>query len=115
MTMLFYHGTSEESWKAIQEEGILYGRRFVTDGHGNVIKEVQRCTYLTPMIEEAMCYGQVILEVKYDPSRKGAKNNYIDGCWQVRIYEPIDITDVHRMNGAEVEAEYNKRKEELCI
>ena len=44
--MIFYHGTSEDNWKQIQEEGLLWGRRYVTDGNGNIIKEVSRCTYL---------------------------------------------------------------------
>ena len=49
--MIFYHGTSEENWNAIQKEGILYGRRFVTDSKGNIVKEVDRCTYLAVDVE----------------------------------------------------------------
>lgn len=29
--MIFYHGTSLENWKLIQEEGILFGKLFVND------------------------------------------------------------------------------------
>ena len=89
--MIFYHGTNKENWDAIQKEGILYGRRYITDNNGNIINEVSRCTYLATDLEEAKCYGNVILQVEYDPFQHKDKNNYINGCWQVRVYEPIPI------------------------
>ena len=95
--MKFYHGTTLENWKLIQEEGILFGRRYIIDNDGNKLEEVSRCTYLTPMIEEARCYGDVVLEVEYEPyDGNGNKkhNNYIEDCWQFRVYEPISIKDV---------------------
>jgi len=92
--MTFYHGTSKENWEAIKKEGILYSRRFVTDNDGNIIKEVSRCTYLATDLEEAKCYGDVILQVEYDPFKHKKKNNYIDGCWQIRVYEPISISKI---------------------
>ena len=95
--MIFYHGTSKENWDAIQKEGILYGRRFVTDDNGNVIKEVARCTYLAIDLEEAKSYGDVVLRVEYDPFKHKEKNNYIDGCWQVRVYEPISISKIQEI------------------
>jgi len=91
--MIFYHGTSEENWEAIQKEGILYGRRFVIDNDGNVVKEVDRCTYLATDIEEAKCYGNVVLQVEYDPFLS-RHNNYKENCWQVRVYEPISISKI---------------------
>lgn len=94
--MRFYHGTSEENWIAIQKEGILYGRRFVTDSSGNAIKEVDRCTYLAIDKEEAKCYGDVVLEVEYDPF-SSEHNNYVEDCWQVRVYEPISIDNIKRI------------------
>ena len=94
--MIFYHGTSEENWAAIQKEGILYGRRFVTDSNGNIIKEVDRCTYLAVDVEEAKCYGDVILEVEYDPY-SSRHNNYTEDCWQLRVYEPISIDNIRRI------------------
>ena len=90
--MIFYHGTNEETWQEIQKEGILFGRRF----WGN--KEVDRCTYLAVDIEEAKCYGDVVLEVEYDPYKHKKLNNYIEDCWQLRVYEPILITNIKRIN-----------------
>jgi RNA:NAD 2'-phosphotransferase (TPT1/KptA family) len=44
--MTFFHGTSKENWKTIQEEGVLWGRRYIVDNEGRPVKEVSRCTYL---------------------------------------------------------------------
>ena len=95
--MIFYHGTLKEKWNVIQKEGILYGRRFVVDDKGNIIKELDRCTYLAVDFEEAKCYGDIILQVQYDPFEHKEKNNYIDGCWQVRVYEPIPISKIQEI------------------
>lgn len=92
--MTFYHGTSKENWDAIQEEGVLWGRRFIVDNNGNPIREVDRCTYLATDIKEAEHYGEVVLKVEYNPFINPRNNNYIDGCWQVRVYEPIPISDI---------------------
>lgn len=92
--MIFYHGTSKENWSAIQKEGILYGRRYITANNGNVIKEVDRCTYLAIDIEEAKYYGEIVLQVEYDPTIHPKMNNYIDSCWQFRVYEPITIKNI---------------------
>lgn len=102
--MRFYHGTSKKNWKAIQKEGFLFGRRFVTDNDGNIIKEVDRCTYLAVDLEEAKQYGEVVLEVEYNPfnedgsirtdKRHSPLNNYISECWQMRVYEPIPIENI---------------------
>ena len=94
--MVFYHGTSKENWNAIQKEGILYGRRFVTDDNGNIIKEIDRCTYLAVDLEEAKCYGDVVLQVEYNPLNS-KRNNYKEGCWQVRVYEPIPISKIQEV------------------
>lgn len=94
--MVFFHGTSKENWNAIQKEGILFGRRFVTDDNGNIIKEVDRCTYLAVDLEEAKCYGDVVLQVEYNPLNS-KHNNYKEGCWQVRVYEPIPISKIQEV------------------
>ena len=91
--MIFYHGTSKENWKAIQEEGILWGRRFIKDDYGNIITEIDRCTYLATDKEEAEKYGNVVLEVEYDPLLS-CNNNYDPVCWQFRVYEPIEIKNI---------------------
>lgn len=95
--MTFYHGTTEKYWTEIQKEGILYGRRYVTNNNGSIVKEVERCTYLATTIDEAKCYGSVILEVEYDPYKHPTKNNYVPDCWQVRVYEPISITNIKKV------------------
>lgn len=80
--MIFYHGTTKEKWAEIQEEGVLWGVR----------NAPSRCTYLTPMIEEARCYGEIVLRVDYDPLE--GDNNYVGGCWQHREYFPIALDQV---------------------
>ncbi len=105
--MIFYHGTSEENWKDIQKEGILFGRRYITDREGNIIKEVDRCTYLATDLKEAKQYGNIVLKVEYNPldsegnvrkDKRGIPfNNYIPDCWQIRVYEPININDIERI------------------
>ena len=95
--MIFYHGTSQESWKTIQQEGFLYGRRYIIDNNGKIIKEVSRCTYLATDLEEAKHYGEVVLQVEYDP-KSSKHNNYIDGCWQLRVYEPIPLSQIKPLN-----------------
>lgn len=83
---------------------VLFGRRFIIDNEGNPIKEVSRCTYLTNVLKEAKCYGDVVLEVEYNPFNKNGRikkdkrgrplNNYNPDSWQMRVYEPIMIDDV---------------------
>ena len=95
--MIFYHGTNKEAWTEIQREGVLWGRRWITDNDETKIKEVDRCTYLAVDLEEAKYYGDVVLQVEYDPMKPGAKNNYCEGCWQVRVYEPIPLHDINKI------------------
>ena len=80
--MIFYHGTSKENWDAIQKEGILFNGRV---------------TYLSIDLDEAKCYGAIVLQVEYDPTIHPDMNNYIDGCWQLRVYEPIPISKIKAM------------------
>ena len=77
--MIFYHGTSKENWDTIQREGILFNGRV---------------TYLAVDMEEAKCYGNIVLQVEYDPTTHPNMNNYVDGCWQFRVYEPITISNI---------------------
>jgi len=85
--MTFYHGTSEESWEKIQKEGVLFGERGTPS----------RCTYLAVDKEAAEHYGGVVLKVEYDPAIHPMDNNYVEGCWQVRVYEPIPIENITRI------------------
>ena len=97
--MRFYHGTTEENWEKIQQEGVLLGVRHVLGVNGLVSKKYKpsRCTFLATNLLEAKCYGDVVLEVDYDPSKNKQENNYIEGCWQVRVYEPIPLSNVKRI------------------
>jgi hypothetical protein len=91
--MIFYHGTSEENWEKIQKEGILWG-----------IGRSYRYTYLTPEIEVAKGFGNVILEVIYEPLGVGSgiDNFGFDpppgmSCWQFSVFIPIEISKVKRI------------------
>lgn len=95
--MIFYHGTTKKNWEAIQKEGVLYGRRFISDNKGNPIKEVGRCTYLAVDKEVAEQFGDVVLKVEYNPFNNPKHNNYIEGCWQVRVYEPIPLSNIEKI------------------
>ena len=91
--MIFYHGTTPENWLKILEEGVLFGRRHFTDN--GITKEVDRCTYLALEPEEANNYGDILLQVEYDPDKDNAKHNKFDkDSWQLRVYEPIPIENV---------------------
>lgn len=85
--MKWYHGTNKEAWEHIQKEKILFG---IDKFDNNALRK----TYLAVDIKEAKCYGNVLLEVEYDPTIHPNMNNYIDGCWQVRVYEPIPISKI---------------------
>lgn len=88
--MNFFHRTSEEAWKLIQEEGVLWG---VTSSY--------RFTYLSPL-DFGESYGPVLLQVEYDPSGP-PKDNYgfnpPEGqiCWQFSVFDPIPIEKVVRI------------------
>ena len=105
--MIFYHGTTEENWKLRQEEKCLFGRRYVLNDNGSILKEVSRCTYLALDKNEAEQYGDVVLEVNYNPYdekwkiRKDKRgyplNNYSPDSWQLRVYEPIGLNNIKRI------------------
>ena len=89
--MIFYHGTSEKVYKEILDEGILYGKRGYFEG-----KLLDRCTYLAVDKKEAEQYGKIVLQVEYNPYQS-THNNYKEGCWQFRVYEPISIENIKRL------------------
>ena len=103
--MKFYHGTTEENWKKIQAEGILWGGDTYHKTRG---KQGYRYTYLTPYLEVAEQYGskEVILEVEYDPV--GVDGRGIDNygfnppqgqtCWQFSVFIPIGLEKVRRLS-----------------
>jgi len=92
--MIWYHGTTEDNWKKIQAEGVLFGVRRVVSSKYPHFFNPSRCTYLATDKIEAGMYGDVVLEVEYDPNINPDMNNYSEGAWQVRVYEPIPISNV---------------------
>ena len=87
--MKFYHGTNKEKWEIAKKRGYLLHDR-ATEEYPNM----SPCTYLAVAKEEAMQYGEVLLEVEYDPKINPEKNNYYPEGWQVRVYEPIPIASI---------------------
>ena len=101
--MKFYHGTSKKNWELIKKEGVLWGYR-IHDGRKTLD---YRYTYLTPHMDVAEAYGEVMLEVEYNPVSpkpvKGIDNygfNPPEGqtCWQFSVFIPIDIKHVKRIH-----------------
>ena len=89
--MRFYHGTNKFGLQAIQKQGFLLHKRVILDDFGEPSKifKPSPCTYLAVDIEEAKQYGDIILEVEYNPHKNPEMNNYQKDAWQVRVYEPI--------------------------
>jgi len=89
--MKFYHGTSLEAWEAIQKDGQLWGERGTPS----------RCTYLADDALTAAKFGEVLLEVEYTPGgvdKIGQVDNYFPDCWQLRVYCPIPLSCIRRIN-----------------
>lgn len=85
--MKFYHGTTKKVWNLIQEEGLLYGRT----------KEKHRSTSLYTRKDLAAQWGDVILEVEYEPGQQdefGPFDTWTKSCWQFRTYQPISIQNI---------------------
>lgn len=82
--MKFYHGTSKHGLKETKKQGFLLHKRT-----NKMFPTMTPCTYLAVDINEAKEYGDIILEVEYDPHKNPEMNNYQKDSWQVRVYEPI--------------------------
>ena len=99
--MIFYHGTSKKNWKLIQKEGILWGYNIYKNSDGTTYRSY-RYTYLTPHIEVAKKYGNILLEVEYEPIGSKTDNYGFDPpngmtCWQFSVFIPIAISNVKRI------------------
>lgn len=96
--MIFYHRTTEDKWLKIQDEGILWGYRI----HNGVPTLDYRYTYLSPD-DMGDSYGNVLLEVKYEPTGILGIDNYgFDPpkgmtCWQFSVFVPISINNIKRV------------------
>ena len=75
----WYHATDQQAFDKIKQEGVLWGIR----------NAPSRCTYLGDSLNNVIGYGTIILQVHYDPTINPKENNYKEGCWQMRVYEPI--------------------------
>ena len=82
--MKFYHGTNKHGIKEIKKQGYLLHKRA-----SKMFPNMSPCTYLARDKKEAEQYGEIILEVNYDPTKNPKMNNYQKGAWQCRVYEPI--------------------------
>jgi len=96
--MKFYHRTTEENWKKIQAEGVLWGIPTPRRGHTSY-----RYTYLSPE-PFPKSFGVVLLEVEYEPKGIGSHvDNYgfdpPEGmvCWQFSVFVPISVDRVKRI------------------
>lgn len=90
---VFYHGTTEEKWQKIQDEGCLFG-----------VGLSYRYTYLSEERSVAEAYAKpVLLEVTYVPVALLEVDNYGfnppegQSCWQFSVFIPIPITHVRRL------------------
>jgi len=91
----FYHGTKEAAWIAIQKEGVLWG-----PGRPGGYRH----TYLSPERDVAEKYGDVMLEVEWEPKGVGSGiDNYGfdpppgQTCWQFAVFVPIHLGRVRRI------------------
>lgn len=95
--MKFYHGTNEYGFENTKKQGFLLHERKI-EGYNP-----EPCVYLATDPEEAKNYGDIVLEVEYDPYKNPKKNNYQEGCWQVRVYEPIYKYKIWKKENVNVE------------
>lgn len=104
MKRVFYHGTSQENYQKILEEGVLWGLPREHTPVSAKLTDVWRHTYLSECLNVAQGYaeGGVLLKVLYDPAEKNQiQTNFEDvqlpagWChWQFLVWEPIPISDV---------------------
>ena len=83
----FFHGTSLQNWNLIKKDGFLFGKH-----------NTYNYSYLTPDINMAKKYGNIILQVNYTPTGIIGIDNYgfyppsqNEYCWQFSVFIPISI------------------------
>lgn len=119
--MKYYHGTNKECWKDIKKEKQLLGHPRKAAGL-KIGKSNNRYTCLTPDINEAKCYGNIILEVEYMPIGKMNKD-IVDGfyfgktidsfqeIWELKVFVPIHINQIRKLTKKEVgDIKFNEEK-----
>ncbi len=90
--MKFYHGTNKHGWKKTKQQGHLLHER-----KNDLFPNMSPCTYLAIDKKEAEQYGDILLEVEYDPYSNPKENNYQKDSWQLRVYEPIELKNIKRI------------------
>lgn len=81
--LTMWHGCKLAAWEKCVEQGYLLHQRLGKDP----------LVYLAKDLEEAMCYGEVVLEVRFDPE-VDLPNNYHPDFWQCRVYKGIPLDRV---------------------
>jgi hypothetical protein len=90
--MKFYHRTTTDNWEKIQKEGVLWG-----------IGMSYRHTYLAPY-DWGESYGDVLLEVEYEPTDVIGIDNYGfdpplgEICVQFSVFVPISLEHIKKIN-----------------
>jgi len=93
--MNLYHGTTEEAWKEIQKEGVLWGRKNQCNSSG---VRMSRINWLATKLEYAGIYDDrgitneecVLLEI--DMPEVECK------YWEYVTYDPIPIKRIRRVD-----------------
>ena len=93
--MKFYHGTTEEAWKKIQKEGVLWGRPNMYNSSGN---KMSRINWFALEMKDAGIFDDrgltntkcVMLEIDLP---KVKKHTY----WEFVTYDPIPIDRILRL------------------
>lgn len=83
--MKYYHGITLKAYIQMLEDECLFGRTSTN---------ICGCIYLTVDEKKAEEYGEIILEVEYDPSLNEKQNDYWDKRCQLRVYESIPIENI---------------------
>lgn len=96
-----YHATTEESWKEIQEEGVLWGRK----NRYWMGKLMERCTWFAFDVKNARYWmtdgskdwteSDVVLEVDTEDMFQPKQD---EEDWQRMSCDPIPITSIKRIN-----------------
>lgn len=119
--MKYYHGTNKQGWEDIKKEKQLLGypRKAYSQ---KLTKSDSRITCLTPDINEAKCYGNIILEVEYMPIGKINKNIVDNFCfegiiskyehiWELKVLVPIHIDQIKKLTKKEISnIEFNEEQ-----
>jgi len=87
---IWYHGTSDFTWKQIQKEGKLLG----------IQKNGKRFTFLCSSKDEASLYGDIVLRVEYDPLTDLFNNNFspdTSDLGEMKVSSGIELSKVRRV------------------